>query len=109
MNRILKDLVNLLNLETLEANLFRGETRDLGGKSVFGGQVIGQALAAVSQTVADGAPHSLPAYFLRPATTPRPLVHEGARIRDGQPFTVRTLPPSKATAGRRPRGGRTGQ
>ena len=50
MNRILQDLVNLLDLETLEVNLFRGQSRDLGGKSVFGGQVIGQALVAAART-----------------------------------------------------------
>ena len=55
MNRILKDLVNLLNLETLEDNLFRGESRDLGGKSVFGGQVIGQALAANASRLGESA------------------------------------------------------
>src|SRR3546814_1006962 len=89
MNRILKDLVNLLNLETLEDNLFRGESRDLGGKSVFGGQVIGQALAAASKTVANGAPHSLHAYFLRPGNMTRPIVYEVDRIRDGRTFTAR--------------------
>lgn len=91
MNRILKDLVNLLNLETLEDNLFRGESRDLGGKSVFGGQVIGQALVAASRTVVTGAPHSLHAYFLRPGDMSRPIVYEVDRIRDGRTFTARRV------------------
>ncbi|WP_028009247.1 acyl-CoA thioesterase II [Solimonas flava] len=91
MNRILKDLVNLLNLETLEDNLFRGESRDLGGKSVFGGQVIGQALAAASRTVSDAVPHSLHAYFLRPGDMSRSIVYEVDRIRDGRSFTARRV------------------
>ncbi|MFT4045958.1 MAG: acyl-CoA thioesterase II [Solimonas sp.] len=91
MNRILKDLVNLLNLETIEDNLFRGESRDLGGKSVFGGQVIGQALTAASRTVQDAAPHSLHAYFLRPGDMNKPIVYEVDRIRDGRSFTARRV------------------
>src|SRR3546814_15307877 len=69
MNRILKDLVNLLNLETLEDNLFRGASRDLGDNSVIGGQGIGQALAAASNTVATGSRASPNASFLRPRNT----------------------------------------
>ncbi|NGY05164.1 acyl-CoA thioesterase II [Solimonas terrae] len=91
MNRILKDLLNLLNLETLEDNLFRGESRDLGGKSVFGGQVIGQALVAASRTVTASAPHSLHAYFLRPGDMSKPIVYEVDRIRDGRTFTARRV------------------
>jgi len=91
MNRILKDLLNLLNLETLEDNLFRGASRDLGGKSVFGGQVISQALVAATRTVADGAPHSLHAYFLRPGAMTKPIVYEVDRIRDGRSFTARRI------------------
>ncbi len=91
MNRILKDLVNLLNLETLEDNLFRGESRDLGGKSVFGGQVISQAVVAASRTVETAAPHSLHAYFLRPGDMSRPIVYEVDRIRDGRSFTTRSV------------------
>jgi acyl-CoA thioesterase-2 len=91
MNRILKDLVNLLNLETLEDNLFRGESRDLGGKSVFGGQVIGQALAAASRTVRDAVPHSLHAYFLRPGDMNKPIIYEVDRTRDGRTFTARRV------------------
>ena len=91
MNRILKDLVNLLNLETLENNLFRGESRDLGGKSVFGGQVIGQALAAASRTVSEAVPHSLHAYFLRPGDMNKPIIYEVDRTRDGRTFTARRV------------------
>ncbi len=92
MNRILQDLVNLLDLETLEANLFRGQSRDLGGKSVFGGQVIGQALVAANRTVVGaGVAHSLHAYFLRPGDMALPIVYEVDRVRDGRSFTTRRV------------------
>ena len=89
MNRQLQDLIHLLDLETLEHNLFRGPSRDLGGRSVFGGQVIGQALVAASRTVERGIPHSLHAYFLRPGDMAAPIVYEVDRVRDGNSFTTR--------------------
>lgn len=66
MNPHLKDLVSLLDLEKLEENLYRGQSRHLDGKSVFGGQVVSQALMAATRTVEGAPPHSLHAYFLRP-------------------------------------------
>ena len=47
----LRELIAQLDLETLEVNLFRGSSRDLGGRSVFGGQVIGQAIVAATRTI----------------------------------------------------------
>ncbi|MGH8541642.1 MAG: acyl-CoA thioesterase II [Stenotrophobium sp.] len=91
MNQQLQDLINVLDLETLELNLFRGQSRDLGGKSVFGGQVIGQALVAASRTVESGIPHSLHAYFLRPGDMTAPIVYEVDRVRDGRSFTTRRV------------------
>lgn len=91
MNPILQDLVSLLDLEPLEDNLFRGQSRDLGGKSVFGGQVIGQALVAAARTVQDSVPHSLHAYFLRPGDMSLPIVYEVDRVRDGRSFTTRRV------------------
>jgi acyl-CoA thioesterase-2 len=91
MNRVLQDLVSLLDLEPLEVNMFRGQSRDLGGKSVYGGQVIGQALVAAARTVAGAAPHSLHAYFLRPGDMALPIVYEVDRIRDGRSFTARRV------------------
>jgi len=88
----LDDLIQHLDLEMLEVNLFRGQSRDLGGRSVFGGQVIGQALVAASRTVAGGAvPHSLHAYFLRRGDMAKPIVYEVDRIRDGSHFTTRRV------------------
>lgn len=91
MNQQLQDLIHVLDLETLEHNLFRGPSRDLGGKSVFGGQVIGQALVAASRTVDNGIPHSLHAYFLRPGDLEAPVVYEVDRVRDGNSFTTRRV------------------
>jgi acyl-CoA thioesterase-2 len=87
----LEDLLRLLDLEPLEVNLFRGPSRDLGGKAVFGGQVIGQALVAASRTVEGRLPHSLHAYFLRPGDMAHPIVYEVDRVRDGKSFTARRV------------------
>lgn len=91
MNQQLQDLLEVLDLETLEDNLFRGQSRDLGGKSVFGGQVIGQALVAAARTVQNHPPHSLHAYFLRPGDMAQPIVYEVDRVRDGRSFTTRRI------------------
>ena len=58
MNPLLKDLLEHLELEPLEVNLFRGTSKDIGSPQVFGGQVLGQALRAASSmasTVASSA------------------------------------------------------
>lgn len=91
MSSVLQDLVQLLDLETLETNLFRGQSRDLGGKSVYGGQVIGQALVAAARTVEGAVPHSLHAYFLRPGDMAQPIVYDVDRVRDGRTFTARRV------------------
>lgn len=87
----LADLVTVLDLEALEVNLFRGPSRDLGGRSVFGGQVIGQAMVAASRTVEGRTPHSLHAYFLLPGDMAAPIVYEVDRIRDGGSFSARRV------------------
>jgi acyl-CoA thioesterase-2 len=61
----LPEMLKLLDLERIEDNLFRGESRDVGAPQVFGGQVLGQALVAASRTVEGRQVHSLHAYFLR--------------------------------------------
>ena len=91
MDPALSELIRQLDLESLELNLFRGQSSDLGGKSVFGGQVIGQALVAATRTVEDRAPHSLHAYFLLPGDMAAPIVYEVDRIRDGRSFTARRV------------------
>jgi acyl-CoA thioesterase II len=92
MPKILDDLVDLLALEQIEVNLFRGQSQDLGWGTVFGGQVLGQALSAAVRTVpVERHAHSLHAYFLRPGDVTRPIVYEVDRIRDGGSFTTRRV------------------
>ena len=86
------ELIDLLQLEQLEDNLFRGQSRDIGTRFVFGGQVLGQALAAAQQTV-DSAreAHSLHAYFLRAGDIDAPIVYNVERARDGGSFSSRRV------------------
>ncbi len=92
MTAILDDLVRLLALERIEQNLFRGQSQDLGWGTVFGGQVLGQALSAAAQTVPSDRPvHSMHAYFLRPGDVSMPIVYDVDRIRDGGTFTTRRV------------------
>jgi acyl-CoA thioesterase-2 len=92
MPTVLDQLVTQLALEKIEENLFRGQSVDLGWGTVFGGQVLGQALSAAVQTVPpDRHVHSLNAYFLRPGDVHRPIVYDVDRIRDGGSFTTRRV------------------
>ncbi|MFT3756110.1 MAG: acyl-CoA thioesterase II [Pseudoxanthomonas sp.] len=88
------ELIELLSLERLEENLFRGQSRDIGTKYVFGGQVLGQALAAAQATVDTGSgrlAHSLHAYFLRAGDIEAPIVYDVDCTRDGGSFSVRRV------------------
>ncbi len=88
----LDKLVGLLDLEQLEVNLFRGESRAIVGSRVFGGQVLGQALVAAGRTVAeDRYAHSLHAYFLRAGDAEAPIIYDVERARDGGSFSTRRI------------------
>jgi acyl-CoA thioesterase-2 len=92
MSHVLDDLVDLLTLEPIEENLFRGRSQDLGFRQLFGGQVLGQSLSAATQTVAeDRHVHSLHGYFLRPGDAQLPVVYMVDRVRDGGSFTTRRV------------------
>ncbi len=91
MDQRIADLLGLLELETLEVNLFRGESRDIGSPQVFGGQVLGQALNAASRTVTDRMVHSLHAYFLRRGDFKAPIIYQVDRSRDGHSFSNRRV------------------
>src|ERR1700687_579283 len=84
-------LLDLLDLEPLELNLFRGLSPQVGWQRVFGGQVIGQALVAAHRTVEGGLAHSLPAFFLRAGGPAVPIIYEVDRIRDGGSFSTRRV------------------
>jgi acyl-CoA thioesterase-2 len=92
MTSAVEELLSLLQLERIEDNLFRGESRDIGTRYVFGGQVLGQALSAAQQTVEpDRSAHSLHAYFLRAGDIEKPIVYHVERTRDGGTFSMRRV------------------
>ena len=92
MDPILADLISVLDLETIEADIFRGPSRDIGSPQVFGGQVLGQALFAAMRTVdEERGVHSLHAYFLRRGDVNSPIVYHVDRARDGFSFSNRRV------------------
>jgi len=92
MSSAVEELISILDLETLEHNLFRGRSPQSGWQRVFGGQVIGQALVAAQRTVdPDRHVHSLHCYFMRPGDPAVPIIYEVDRIRDGSSFATRRV------------------
>ncbi|WP_405583066.1 acyl-CoA thioesterase II [Streptomyces sp. NBC_01092] len=92
MNEALQGLLDLLDLEQIEENIFRGQSRSAVVPRVFGGQVAAQALVAAGRTVpADRPAHSLHAYFLRMGDPGAPIVYNVDRMRDGRSFTTRRV------------------
>ncbi|SHK81179.1 acyl-CoA thioesterase II [Rhodothermus profundi] len=92
MSEPVDQLLHLLNLERIEENIFRGPSRDIGSPTVFGGQVLGQALRAAAYTVpAERQIHSLHAYFILPGDPNAPIVYLVERLRDGRSFTTRRV------------------
>jgi acyl-CoA thioesterase-2 len=95
MTSPVSELIELLALERLEDNFFRGQSRDIGTKYVFGGQVLGQALSAAQCTMDSAkdarAAHSLHAYFLRAGDINAPILYTVDRTRDGGSFSVRRV------------------
>ncbi len=88
--RVLTELIELLQLERIEEGIFRGKSQDLGFGNIFGGQVLGQSLSAVLQTVPrERGVHSLHGYFMRPGDPQKPIVYQVDCIRDGKSFTTR--------------------
>lgn len=92
MSSTLTALLDLLSLEPLEHNIFRGQNRDIGSGRVFGGQVLAQALIAARRTVPeDREAHSLHGYFILPGDVQRPIVYFCDALRDGKSFTTRQV------------------
>ena len=92
MTAALDELLEILDLEAIEVNLFRGRSPAERRQRVFGGQVAGQALMAAARTVEPGRPvHSLHAYFLRPGDPTVPIIYDVDRLRDGRSFTTRRV------------------
>ena len=90
-NNTIEELLQLMELEQLEVNLFRGESRDIGTSRVFGGQVLAQSIIAASRTVDEGSIHSLHSYFLRAGDAEAPIVYNVERNRDGRSFKSRRV------------------
>ena len=91
MDEALARLVDGLQLERLEENLFRGAISDTHVKRVFGGKVLGEAIKAAQSTVEDRAVHSIHAYFLREAYSNNPVIYDVDRSRDGGSFSARRV------------------
>jgi acyl-CoA thioesterase-2 len=92
VSKALESLIDLLDLEQIEVNIFRGRSPSDWRQRVFGGQVAGQALVAAGRTVpADRPVHSLHAYFIRPGDPAVPIVYTVDRVRDGRSFTTRRV------------------
>ena len=92
MPQSITELVDLLDLETIELNLFRGRQPQTSLQRSFGGQVAAQALVAANRTVEpERDPHSLHAYFLRPGDPAEPIVYDVEAVRDGRSFSTRRV------------------
>ena len=92
MQPVLKDLIDLLALERIDRDLFRGKSQDLGWGAIFGGQVFAQALSAATQTLGTDRPvHSAHGYFLRAGELDPPIVYQVDRLRDGKSFSTRRV------------------
>jgi acyl-CoA thioesterase-2 len=91
MDQPLSKLVELLDIENLDENFFRGTSPSGSGARVFGGQVVAQALVAASRTIDSGLVHSLHAYFLRPGDPSIPILYQVERSRNGRSFSARVV------------------
>jgi acyl-CoA thioesterase-2 len=86
------DLVEILELEPLERNIYRGENRDIGTRRIYGGQVLAQSLVAAYRTVEEGRrAHSMHGYFILAGDLEIPVVYFVDRLRDGRSFTTRRV------------------
>jgi acyl-CoA thioesterase-2 len=92
MTTLLQELIDLLTVERIEENTFRGNSRNIGTGMVFGGQVLGQAISAAQKTVAEERRiHSAHAYFLRAGDYNLPIMYSVDRTRDGRSYSSRTI------------------
>ena len=92
MGRALSELIDNIELEKIDINIFRGKTVDVARGCVYGGQVLAQSINAASRTVAKPfVLHSAHAYFLREGDVDFPVIYEVDRIRDGKTFTTRRV------------------
>ena len=91
----LPHLLTLFDLESAGADLFIGQSLDLGFRNLFGGHILGQSLQAAALTCGDRRAHSLHGYFLRGGDAQHPVHYQVDRIRDGNSFSVRRVTASQ--------------
>ena len=91
MRETLDAVIRQLDLERVGDDAFRGDSRDSGQPSVYGGQVVAQALVAAERTVDGRVPHSLHGYFLLPGDVAAPIAYRVERLRDGGSFSARRV------------------
>lgn len=84
-------ILELLKLEQIGDDRFRGQSHFMGSPNVFGGQVLGQSLYAASVTVEQRQPHSMHALFILPGNHRLPIEFEVERVRDGGSFSTRRV------------------
>lgn len=86
-----QEILDLMRLETIATDRFRGRSHFMGSRNVFGGQVLGQGLAAASSTVLGRRPNSLHSLFILPGNHRLPIEYEVERVRDGGSFSTRRV------------------
>ena len=92
MNEHLQTVLNLHDVEEIELGLYRCPSQELGLRSVFGGQVMGQSLACAKETVDENRTlHSFHAYFLLPGDEQLPIVYRVQTLRDGRSYSARRI------------------
>jgi len=89
---LVRQLIDLLQLEQIDTDLYRGARQPGGIGRVFGGQVVAQALQAAQGSVESGkVAHSLHAYFMRPGDEDHPIVYRVERDFEGRSFATRRV------------------
>jgi acyl-CoA thioesterase II len=91
MSAVFKRLSDLLHIEPINSQLFRGISQDLGTGRIFGGQVFGQAIVAAQKTVSHKKIHSAHAYFLGMGNHDLPVIYHVDNTRDGRSYASRTV------------------
>ena len=91
MSETTKGIEDILTLERIEENIFRGQSQNIGTPQVYGGQVLGQAIAAAQLTIDKRPVHSVHAYFLRKGDFNAPIIYDVDRNREGRSFTARRV------------------
>jgi acyl-CoA thioesterase-2 len=84
-------LIERLDLEEIDQDLYRGYNEPNRTGRIFGGQVAAQSLMAAGRTVSDMLAHSLHGYFLRAGDPTTPVIYHVDRIRDGRSFVTRRV------------------